>query len=155
MTKLISKSELFPDDFYNIIRVGIGFSENQRFRNAFTLWKQLGEQIIPESVNDSTDLTGVDDIAVKLGRRISNILVHLRPSSGVRQSVAVFDFLFHDIRAVFCDVRFDTKNIRADIYIISDRFIVCVFADDVFMKIGERACVRRGGQTDLKGVEIF
>ena len=62
----ITLTEFVPDDLNNIIRVTVRLGEDQCLWNLLAIRKQLGIQVLFESVDHSADLAGIDDVPVKL-----------------------------------------------------------------------------------------
>ena len=117
--------------------------------------EKLRRQAFLKGSDDRADLAGVHHVPVELRRSIVEILIHLLPTLGAGQPVAVFDLLLEDVRAVFCYVGFDEKHVLAHVYAVNDGLLARVLADDVLVEEGKGALVRRGCQPDDKGVKVF
>ena len=118
--KLVAFAEFLTHDLDNIIRVAVRFGKNQCLRHFPAMREQLRKQILFERTDHGADLTGVDHVAVQPGRCIIEIFVHLLPAFGAGQTVAVFDLLLHDVRAVFGDFGFNEEHVLADIDAVDD-----------------------------------
>ena len=154
LTKLVAFAEFLPDNLNDIVSVAVRFGEDERFWGFPAVGKQDGE-IFSERSDNGANLAGVDHVPIHGGGVIGKVVVHLFPAFGASEPVSILDLLFQNERAVFCNVGFNEKNVFSNVDAVQNRLFSRVFADNVLIEKRKRAFVRRGGQTDNKGVEIL
>ena len=134
--------------------MAVSLGKDQRLGYLCAAREQL-PQIVFEAANHRADLAGVYHVAVELRRRIVHVLVHLLPALFSRQTVALLDNLLHDVRAALANLRLNEEDIFADIHAVDNSLLTGILADHVLLKVRNGALVRRCGQADEKGVEVF
>ena len=155
LAEFIALAKLLPDDLNDIIRMAVGLGEDQRLGHFAAMWEKLREQVVPERSDHGTDLAGIHNIPIQLCRGIDQVLVHLFPALCAGQAVPVLDLLLEDCRTVFRHVGFNEENVLAHIHAVDDGLLTGILADHVLVEKGKGALVRRGGQANDEGVEIF
>ena len=109
-----------------------------------------------EGADDRANLIRVDDVAVELLRGIGDILVLDLPTPSARQALTLLDLLVGlELAAMLSLLCVDDINFVADIDAVGDGLLMGILADDVLPEEPISAVVRRGGQADERGVEIF
>ena len=134
--------------------MAVRLCKNQCLRHFFSAWEQCSEQIFLKGTDDRAYLTWVDNVPVKLGWLVINILVQLFPSFGSGQTVTVFNQLFHQMSAVLAHLCFNEENILADIHTVNDSLFSRIFADDIFVEKRKGAVIRGGGQANDKRIKV-
>ena len=116
----------------------------------------ISGQFVAEGANDGADLVGVDDGTVELLGTIGEVLVLDLPALSAGQALALFDLLAGlKLAAVPRPFRINDVDLVADIDAVGNGLLMGVLADDVLLEKSVGAVVRRRGQADEIGVEVF
>ena len=155
LAEIIPLPEFFPNDLDDVVGVAIGLGKNQRLRRFLAPGENLGK-FLAESADDGADLVRVDDVAVELLRRVGLILILALPALLAGKPLALLHLLLSaDLGALFCHFGFDDVDLVADVHAVGDRLLMAVLAHYILAEKAEGAVVRRRGETDEVGVEIF
>ncbi len=155
LAELVAFGEFLAHGLDDVVGVAVGLGENKRLRDFGAAGEYL-RPLVAEGADDSANLVGVDDVAIKLLGGIGDILILNLPALPARQAFAFLDLLPRlELAAVPGLLRIDGIDFAADIDAVGDGLFMVVFADDVLSEEAVGAVVRRGGQADEAGVEIF
>jgi len=87
--KSFALAELFAHDLHDVVRMAVVLGKDQGLGHLGTTREDFSEQPISESLNNRADLIFGDHAAVKLTRRILEIVIQLLPTYLPREFVAL------------------------------------------------------------------
>ena len=107
-------------------------------------------------LDDRADLVGIHHLIVQPLGRIGHIFVQLLPAFLAGELFPDIDvFALPDDGALLRDLCFDQIDVVADVDPVGHGLFVGVFADDILVEKAEGPLIRRGRESDEKGVEVF
>ena len=155
LAKLVALAEFLAHGLDDVVGVAVGLGEDQCLRN-FAAARKYRRQLVAEGTDNRAYLIRVDEIAVKFPNAVGDIRILSLPAAAARQSLALLDLLIQlELAAVPGRLGLDDIDLVADIDAVGDRLLMAVFADHVLLEEPIGAVIRRGGQTDEKGVEVL
>ena len=154
--EFVALAELLAEDFDDVLRVGIVLREDEGLGHLGAAGKDLGEELLLEGFDNGADLVRGDHVAVELLGIVGKVVAELFPSGGAGLAVALLHIEACVHLGAGCgDGGADAVHVVVDIDAVGHGLLVVVFHDEVLVKEAEGLLIRRGGETDEVGIEIF
>ena len=156
LAEVVALVELLAHDAHNVVGVGIVLGEDDSLGHVAAVGEHLGEQPVPEGLDDGTNLVYRHHVAVKLVGSVGQVLLQLLPADLPGQPVPPVDVVpgLHG-RSLLGDLGANPVGIEVHVHTVGHRLLVVVLHDQVLPEEAEGLLGGCRGQSDQEAVEVL